>query len=297
MFSTLRTRFGIPGVISVIALVFAMFGGAYAASNGNGNGGGKATASAKAKKGPRGPKGSKGDTGPAGPAGPQGPAGAKGDAGANGANGAPGTPGTSPEGTSFSGSKTVGSVTCAEGGIEYKGANTTLVCNGKKGANGQTGFTETLPIGKTETGTWSVGKITDTSQYPGAGTAVQSPISFAIPLEAPLDTSHVHLIGTNGKERFIAFEPEEEVKEIVQPACPGTVAAPAAEPGHLCIYTGEAENVVTNKVVIGGAVIVGPIVSPAGTSGVGAEVSGAILNVFPGGPSLSAVGTWAVTAE
>ena len=32
MFSTLRTRFGIPGVISVIALVFAMFGGAYAAS-------------------------------------------------------------------------------------------------------------------------------------------------------------------------------------------------------------------------------------------------------------------------
>ena len=33
MFSTLRTRFGIPGVISVIALVFAMLGGAYAANN------------------------------------------------------------------------------------------------------------------------------------------------------------------------------------------------------------------------------------------------------------------------
>ena len=48
MFSTLRNRFGIPGVISVIALVFAMFGGAYAASNSSG--GGKATASAKAKK-------------------------------------------------------------------------------------------------------------------------------------------------------------------------------------------------------------------------------------------------------
>jgi hypothetical protein len=51
MFSTLRNRFGIPGVISVIALVFAMLGGAYAANNSSG--GGKATASAKVKKGPR----------------------------------------------------------------------------------------------------------------------------------------------------------------------------------------------------------------------------------------------------
>ena len=82
MFSTLRNRFGIPGVISVIALVFAMFGGAYAASNSSG--GGKATASAKAKKGPKGPKGATGPAGPAGAAGPAGPAGPKGDAGATG---------------------------------------------------------------------------------------------------------------------------------------------------------------------------------------------------------------------
>ena len=47
MFSPLRNRFGIPGAISVIALVFAMFGGAYAASDNSG--GGKATASAKKK--------------------------------------------------------------------------------------------------------------------------------------------------------------------------------------------------------------------------------------------------------
>jgi len=52
MLSPLRNRFGIPGVISVIALVFAMFGGAYAASN-SGDGptaSGKATASAKRGK-------------------------------------------------------------------------------------------------------------------------------------------------------------------------------------------------------------------------------------------------------
>jgi hypothetical protein len=95
MFSTLRTRFGIPGVISVIALVFAMFGGAYAASNSSNAG--KATASAKAKKGPRGPKGATGPAGPAGAQGPAGPAGAKGDAGANGSNGAAGA--TGPEGS------------------------------------------------------------------------------------------------------------------------------------------------------------------------------------------------------
>jgi hypothetical protein len=130
MLSPLRNRFGIPGVISVIALVFAMIGGAYAASSDNG---GKATSSAKAKKGPRGPKGPKGDTGPAGAQGPAGPAGAKGDTGANGNNG---TAGTSAEATSFAGSNG----TCTEGGIEVKSAQpAVLVCNGKKGNNGTAG--------------------------------------------------------------------------------------------------------------------------------------------------------------
>jgi hypothetical protein len=120
MFSPLRNRFGIPGVISVIALVFAMMGGAYAATNGN-----PLAGASKAKKGPRGPKGPKGDTGPAGPAGsigaqgPAGPAGPKGDTGPSGAPGAPGAP-------------------------------------GKDGKNGTTGFTETLPSGKTETGAWGL---------------------------------------------------------------------------------------------------------------------------------------------
>ncbi len=148
MFSTLRTRFGIPGVISVIALVFAMLGGAYAASNSSNAG--KATASAKAKKGPRGPKGPKGDTGPAGPAGP---AGAKGDAGANGSNGAAGAAGpTGPTGKT--------------------GAT------GATGASGQTGFTATLPSGKTETGNWTLGGWAPEDLTPTA-------ISFPIPLEAP----------------------------------------------------------------------------------------------------------------
>lgn len=95
MFSIFRSRFGIPGAISVIALVFAMLGGAYAAS---GPGGGGATASAKGKPGSRGPRGKAGPVGPAGLAGPQGPAGAvgsKGDTGPMGPTGPTGPTGIS----------------------------------------------------------------------------------------------------------------------------------------------------------------------------------------------------------
>jgi hypothetical protein len=98
MFSMFRNRFGIPGVIAVVALVFAMFGGAYAANHP----GGKATASAKAKKGPRGPRGK---TGPAGPTGPQGLPGANGKDGAAGPAGPTGPAGatgpTGPTGTTL----------------------------------------------------------------------------------------------------------------------------------------------------------------------------------------------------
>lgn len=112
MLSFLRNRFGIPGVLSVIALVFAMLGGAYAANNAA-SGGGKATASAKAKRGPKGPKGPKGDTGSQGPPGLQGP---KGDTGSQGPPGPPGAPGktgfasTLPPGESIIGSWTTGTI-------------------------------------------------------------------------------------------------------------------------------------------------------------------------------------------
>jgi Collagen triple helix repeat (20 copies) len=90
MFSTLRDRMGIPGVISVIALVFAMTGGAYAAKDVIG---GKANSSAKGKQGKRGPKGPAGPAGVAGPTGPAGAAGAKGDKGDKGDTGAQGSQG------------------------------------------------------------------------------------------------------------------------------------------------------------------------------------------------------------
>lgn len=158
MFSTLRNRFGIPGVISVIALVFAMFGGAYAASNSSG--GGKATASAKAKKGPRGPKGATGPAGPAGAQGPAGPAGAKGDAGAPGSAGTAGAAG-------------------ATGATGAKGAT------GATGPTGFSGFTATLPVGSTETGTFGF-------FAPELFNTAYAPISFNIPLASSLAEADVH---------------------------------------------------------------------------------------------------------
>jgi len=205
MFSTLRTRFGIPGVISVMALVFAMFGGAYAANNSSSDGG-KATASAKAKKGPRGPKGPKGDTGPAGPAGPQG---AKGDNGAAGSNGSPGADGKSAETASFSGAKGG----CTEGGLEVKSASpTAFVCNGVKGTNGTTGFTSTLPSGKTETGVWEIAPL------PAGKIFTWLSISFPIPLAAK---AQVHLI---------------TIEDTSTPECPGSHQEPVAAKGHFCLY-------------------------------------------------------------
>ena len=209
MFSTLRTRFGIPGVISVIALVFAMFGGAYAASNSPG--GGKATASAKAKKGPRGPKGPKGDTGPAGPAG------AKGDTGAAGSNGSSGSPGA--DGKSVAGVPIAAGGACGPGitGVAYTvNGTTTNVCNGKNGTNGQTGFTETLPSGKTETGMFG-------GATPGAegGARMTLPISFTLPVE-PAPT--------------FVYVPKEA---ILPTGCPGfSGGLPLADPGMLCVYAG-----------------------------------------------------------
>lgn len=218
MFSTLRNRFGIPGVISVIALVFAMFGGAYAASNSSG--GGKATASAKAKKGPRGPKGATGPAGPAGPQGPAGPAGAKGDTGGTGNAGAPGAPGT--PGTSVSNTALAkGNVNCPEGGAEFKvGAGTpTRACNGV------TGFTKTLPSGKTETGTWSA-----FGSYPEGGTHPAVAISYPIPLAA----SSAHYVILNQEETESSVETPVEGCEL---ETEGATATPVAPPGTLCIFT------------------------------------------------------------
>lgn len=82
--NAIRRNLSLPTAISVVALVFAMSGGAYAAKS-YVTGSAKDSKGKTAKRGPRGPRGKqgpqglKGDTGPKGDAGPQGAKGATGD--------------------------------------------------------------------------------------------------------------------------------------------------------------------------------------------------------------------------
>jgi hypothetical protein len=266
MVSMLRRNLNAPTLIAVVALVFAMVGGAVAA---NSSGGGKAEASADGKRGPRGPKGARG---PAGPAGPQGPAGAP---GAPGAKGDVGAPGVNPVGTAFGGNQKG----CAEGGVEFKGANTTVACNGVKGQNGadgQTGFTEVLPAGSTETGTW--GALLKDEEL---GIV---PVSFNIPLLAAPDPVLVKQ-GENGTAN----------------GCPGLIGeSPQADPGKLCVYinseTGTLFEDPNEDPPIEPISFLNPTVQ-LGTPAGPAAPSGVVLQLSEcEGEPCVVYGTWAVTA-
>jgi hypothetical protein len=185
------------GAIALMALFFAMLGGAYAASGG---------LTAKEKKQVKSIAKSFQGTGPAGAQGAPGPKGDKGDAGAAGAAG------KSAEGTPFSGSKTIGSVSCTEGGLEVKSASaTTLVCNGVKGEEGEPGpLLSVYPPETLVQGTWNVQPV----GTPSLGTVS---ISFPFPISTAL---------TSGTIQFI--KPGAETTQ-----CPGEGEA---QKGFLCLY-------------------------------------------------------------
>jgi Collagen triple helix repeat (20 copies) len=148
MFSAIRKRFTYANVAMTLALVFAMSGGAYAASKylitSTKQISPKVLKSLQGRAGKAGANGAQGLAGAQGPAGAQGAQGPQGSAGAKGETGAPG-----PE--------------------------------GKKGENGTTGFTSTLPKGKTLKGDWAVN-----IQSAPVGLLIAG-VSFGIPLEgAPI---------------------------------------------------------------------------------------------------------------
>jgi collagen triple helix repeat protein len=252
MFSRIRKRATYANILMTLALVFAMTGGAYAAK--------KYLISSTKQISPsvlKALQGKHGPTGPAGPAGAQGaqgPQGLKGDTGAEGKPGSNGTSGESVTGKTVSVSD---KTKCAgQGGVEYTlNGKTTLVCNG------QTGFTETLPSGKTETGAWAHLNPKEAEEVSFI------PISFPIPLKAPLDEKHVHVVTASTTE------------------CPGTASKPEAVAGNLCVY--ESESVELGKV--------NNIYNPATFPGGGASVAGAML--FMEAKSVFTHGTFAVTAE
>ncbi len=197
MFTVFRKRMSYANVVATLALLFAMSGGALAASKFlitstkqikpsvlaqlKGKTGASGTPGAPGAQGSAGPVGPQG---PAGPAGPQGPAGPKGENGAPGKEGASGKEGEKGE-------------------------------PGPPGPEGKTGFTKTLPSGATEKGAWDVNFV---SPEEGAATS----ISFPIPLEKALG------------ENEVFYVPQAEVGKVAQ--CPGTPAVPKANKGDLCVY-------------------------------------------------------------
>jgi Collagen triple helix repeat (20 copies) len=168
MFSAIRKRIHLTPstLIATLALVFAMTGGAYAASKvlitSTKQISPKVLKSLKGANGKNGLNGANGTNGATGPAGPSGAPGAKGENGAAGAGGAQGPAG--PQGPA--------------------GAP------GAKGEDGTIGFTKTLPSGETETGAWAVSAT-------GEG-LVLDPISFNIPLAKALGETNVHFVEENG---------------------------------------------------------------------------------------------------
>jgi hypothetical protein len=278
MFQAICKRLSYSNIAATMALVFALTGGAFAATGHSGGSGFKVTASAapattaktKTKTGPRGPAGPKGATGATGPAGAIGSAGPTGAAGAKGENGATGTVGPQgPEG---------------KAGKEGKEGE-----EGTPGAKGETGSPwtagGTLPSGSTETGAWGV----DTSS-PYTITTV----SFPIPLASALDEHHVHFILSEGEEYVSPTK-----NNPTHPACLGSSAKPEATPGNFCVYTA----FMRPEVLAPAFPTIEALVPPppgANASAVGTATSGATLafTLLESEPTglRRAYGTWAVTA-
>jgi hypothetical protein len=267
MFQAIRRHLTPSTAIAFVALVFALTGGAFAATGGGGSHATLTASVAKKKskapaRGPAGPKGATGATGPAGPAGPTGPAGPGGAAGAKGETGAAGAAGKEgPEGKAGTNGKAGKSVAvtaespgvnCAAGGasVEVEGTSAKqYVCNGKEGQQGREGnIKATLAPGESETGAWGFSEGTNVR----AGLA---PISFTIPLAKGLDdsgevcekdepTCALHIINREGKELQAGRPPIEK-----SAACPGSLEEPSAAPGNLCVYIKSSEAINEENVV------------------------------------------------
>jgi hypothetical protein len=266
MFNRIHQKLGTAGfIISIVALVAALSGGAYAASGGL-NGKQKKEVEKIAKK-------YAGKPGTAGATGPAGAAGAKGDAGSAGANGNPGTAGSNGSPGTNGKSVAVNPIPTEEEGCEGRGGAEVAqegsagieVCNGEEGSPWTAGGT--LPTGSTETGVWNVSLAKEQT--------AQIPISFTLPVTGAITPVLV---------------PANKTSE---PGCPGLVSGkPTAEAGKMCLYQfeiadGELEEAAFQK----------PFSSEAfPESGVGP--SGVILALECISTSSPCVryGTWAVTA-
>lgn len=217
MFSRIRKRFTYANVAMTLALVFAMTGGAYAAS--------KYVISSTKQikpsvisqlKGKNGANGKNGATGATGATGAPGATGAQGPAGTNGTNGSNGNNGVN-------------------GITGPKGATGPAGITGPKGATGPEGVCSTsncvLPSGVSLKGEWDAERTVS-----GVLNSLADAVSFVVPLSAAPGTVH-----------YIKAPTEEEKEHGEFPAtpagCTGNVENPGAEDGNLCVFAEEESNV------------------------------------------------------
>lgn len=259
MLSRIGKHFSITNMVMVLALVFAMSGGAYAAKRyiitSTKQISPTVLRQLKGAKGTAGINGQPGPQGPAGPTGAQGVPGPKGDKGEPGTPGTPGTPGSpGPEGSPWT-----------AGGV--------------------------LPSGKTLTGDWSlIASAEGSFKHVGTG------VSFGISLhEAPVP----HYIRETGLEPFYneAASKEEERTPTGCPgsaakpeAAPGNLCVYASHEENTA--TNPLTHFILPKVcsyATGG---------DCALSSAGADQSGfGIVTLSKEEGVVNVAGTWAVTAE
>jgi hypothetical protein len=234
MYHRIRKHASPTSLLAVLAIVLATSGGAYAAS--------KVLITSTKQISPKvlkALKGARGSAGPAGATGAQGAVGAQGSAGPQGVPGVPGAKG--------------------EQGVK-----------GETGPEGKAVFPSTLPSKKTETGVWGLNEVAKETSF----ASINIPISFNIPLAAPLDATHVMYVGA-----------EEEGVEG-EGCGGGSISHPTAEPGFLCIYVGFLFDVEAKEL------------KPENleSAGEGAGVSGTNLEGVNIPEGARGRGLWAVTA-
>jgi Collagen triple helix repeat (20 copies) len=286
-------HFNATTVVAIVALVFAMTGGAFAVTSKGGVSNAtavaakkKAKSKAKVLRGPAGPRGAVGPAGPQGPAGPAGPAGPKGENGAGGAAGKNGESVTSTE-------VKVGEAVCSKlGGSKFSVAGKeTFACNGKEGKEGKEGVPGaihpgvTLPAEASEYGQWSL-------HATAAGFERLPPVavSFPVPLAAPLSPPDGTEVGVYIRPEEGEGEPQENTTVFKeQHLCAGTVEHPSAAPGHFCLFVAEASGPLVGVSVM-------DIQKIALSFGVGRDGAGLAAVASKAGV-VSARGSWAVTAE
>lgn len=256
MFRKNGRRLTYANVTATLALVFAMTGGAYAAS--------KYIITSSKQISPKVLKQLVGKTGATGPSGPAGPSGATGPTGANGATGAVGQGVEGKVGKEGKEGKTGPQGEEGETGKEGK--------QGVQGIEGKEGSPWTaggvLPPSQTETGMWGVASPPAVYDEGHIEHAV-APISFTIPLRSALPEANIHIIAAGEKGAGAG-------------TCPTTSSyeKPEAEPGNLCIFV-RAE-------ISGGEI---GLVPGESTTGTVVEIKPALA-----GESIYILGDWAVTA-